>query len=531
MEKSKELFRPLTNFYYGSLLVIMIALGAGAFFLASSFIQNEQKRASISSLQVEQSLETEHRYIVEEFFTSSYESIFIRVSHSLQKFGSPKFELYLYNNEGQCLLAKSEKDLEIPCKTNISADEGQLFYKSDLKLGSTRLGTIKVLIEDRFQFFTGSILRYAFVNYLPILLLVPLLWIVWALFSRKYILIPFYRQMMALEKEKVSTDIIRQIIHDTKGEIAFLDLALCELDDREKAEEMKQTLNHIRESFSNLSHHKEGIVTTVREVPLKANDLFNDFIEQQKIKYKKHSPQVIIESSSKIDFDHKVKVDSNTFYRVLSNLVENSVTAPNSEKVIRLKINFTETKDKTIFSIEDNGDGISEEIKDKLFIKGFTTKKTGTGQGLAYIQEVVKGWKGKISFETKIINGRGTIFNIEIPAYLKPKVVILDDATKLLYRYKKIVERFGHQTETFEDIPSLLNRSETFDSDTIFLLDFNLSDNSNGGEVAKKLHHLGMKNVYLHSGNPSLSHEDYPFVKGILSKGNFMETIALVGIC
>ena len=530
MEKSKGLFRPLTNFYYGSLLVIILALGIGAFFLARSFIQSEQKRASISSLQVEQSLGTEHRYIVEEFFTSSYESIFIRVSHSLKNFGSPKFELYLYNNEGQCLLAKNEQDSEISCKNNLNAEEGQLFYQSDLKLGSTRLGKMTVLIEDRFQFFTGSILRYAFVNYFPVLLLVPLLWLVWAYFSRKYILIPFYHQMIALEKEKVSTDIVRQIIHDTKGEIASLDLAICELDDREKAEEMKLTLNHIRDSFGNLSHHKEGIVTTVREVPLKANDLFNDFIEQQKIKYKKHSPQVVIESSSSVNFEHKIKVDSNTFYRVLSNLVENSITAPNSEKIIKLKINFIEAAGKLIFSVEDNGDGISGEIKDKLFIKGFTTKETGTGQGLAYVHEVVKSWKGKISFETKINNEKGTIFTLEIPAYLKPKVVILDDATKLLYRYKKIIERFGHQTETFEDISSLLNRSETFDPDTIFLLDFNLSDSSNGGEVAKKLHKLGMKNVYLHSGNPSLSHEDYPFVKGILSKGNFMETIALVGI-
>lgn len=480
---------------------------------------------------MKESLQVEHRYIVEEFFTSSYESIFIRISNSLQKFGSPHFEVYLYNNEKQCLLAKNNSDEEIQCKNDVKAGEGQFFYKSDLLLGSSRLGEMIVLVEDRFQFFTGSIIYYALVNFLPILLLVPLLWIVWAYFSRKYILIPFYHQMMAIEKEKVSTDIVRQIIHDTKGEIAALDLFICELEDKDKAEEMRKTLHHIRESFSNLSHHKEGVITTIREVPINASHLFNDFIEQQKIKYKKHRPEIVFESSIEASNNHKIKVDSNTFYRVLSNLVENSVTAPNSEKTVHLKLGLSEIEDKVLILIEDNGDGIPEQIIPRLFHKGFTTKEKGTGQGLAFIKNMVEAWKGKVHFETKFSSNRGTRFVIEIPVYAKPKVVILDDTTKLLYRYKKIIERFGHQVETFEDTSSLLNRSKSFDPETIFLLDFNLSDNSDGGEVARKIEALGMKNIYLHTGNPSLSQADYPFVKGILSKGNFMETLSKIGIC
>ena len=531
MEKSKELFRPLTIYYYGSLGVIILALGVGAFFLAKSFLNNEQKRAEISSLQVKESLQVEHRYIVEEFFTSSYESIFIRVSNSLQKFGSPHFEVYLYNNENQCLVAKNSSDVEIQCKNDVQVGEGRFFYKSTIQLGSAKLGEMIVIVEDRFQFFTGSIIYYALVNFFPIFLLVPLLWIVWAYFSRKYILIPFYHQMMAIEKEKVSTDIVRQIIHDTKGEIAALDLSICELDDIDKAEEMKKTLHHIRESFSNLSHHKEGIVTTIRDVPLTVSDLFNDFIEQQKIKYKNHKPAVIIESSIDVSKDRKVKVDSNTFYRVLSNLVENSITAPNSERTINLRLSLTEAKDRIFISVEDNGDGIPEHIKSKLFNKGFTTKDTGTGQGLAFVKDNVEGWKGQIRFETKFSNNRRTKFILEIPVYAKPKVVILDDTTKLLYRYKKIIERYGHQVEAFEDTASLLSRVRSLEPETIFLLDFNLSDNSSGGEAARKIQAIGMRNIYLHTGNPSLSHDDYPFVKGILSKGNFMETLAKIGIC
>lgn len=45
-----------------------------------------------------------------------------------------------------------------------------------------------------------------------------------------------------------------------------------------------------------------------------------------------------------------------------------------------------------------------------------------------------------------------------------------------------------------------------------------------------KLDDLGMKQVYLHTGNPTIDKSDFPFVKDILSKGNFMETMGKLGI-
>lgn len=530
MGKSNILHKPLLQFFYGSLAVIMLALSLGAYYLSDSFLQNEKKRAEISSVQVSESLGSEHRYIVEEFFTSSYESIFIRVTNALQKFGSPIFELYLFNNAGECLLARNHKNEGVTCPKDVMIQEGRFLYSTDLKLGTTRLGEMKVLVEDRFQFFTGSTLRFAFKLFFPIFLSVITLWGIWALLSRKFILIPYYKKMMTLEKEKVSTDIIRQIIHDTKGEIAALDLYTYELEDQQKAEEMRKALHNIRESFGNLSHHKEGIVTTVREIPANALGLFNDFIEQQKIKYKRHAIEVSITNSFSAPLGHKIRVDANTFYRVLSNLIENSVTAKNSEGKIEINVTFSETQNTVLISISDNGDGIEDEAHEKLFIKGFTTKETGSGQGLSFVKKTVEGWGGKVHFATKIDAGRGTVFTIEVPAFFKPKIVILDDNTSLLFRYKKMIERYGYQVEVYSDTTSFIDNSQFFERDTIFLLDFNLSDNTNGAEVAQKLSEIGMNQIFLHTGNPSIDKTDYPFVKDILSKGNFLDTMGRLGI-
>lgn len=73
-------------------------------------------------------------------------------------------------------------------------------------------------------------------------------------------------------------------------------------------------------------------------------------------------------------------------------------------------------------SIKDNGKGISEKDKEKIFQAGFTTKKKGqgTGLGLAICKKIIEKHKGKISFDSGNIDENGifkTIFNIDIPLF------------------------------------------------------------------------------------------------------------------
>jgi signal transduction histidine kinase len=66
-------------------------------------------------------------------------------------------------------------------------------------------------------------------------------------------------------------------------------------------------------------------------------------------------------------------------------------------------------------SIKDNGEGISEKNKSKIFNVGFTTKGigAGTGLGLAISQKIILKHKGSITFTSK--EGEGTEFVVRIP--------------------------------------------------------------------------------------------------------------------
>ena len=65
-----------------------------------------------------------------------------------------------------------------------------------------------------------------------------------------------------------------------------------------------------------------------------------------------------------------------------------------------------------IISIADKGNGIPEDIQEKIFEPYFTTKENGSGLGLAIAERIILEHNGYINFET---GKSGTEFIIEIP--------------------------------------------------------------------------------------------------------------------
>src|SRR5207302_9024079 len=70
-------------------------------------------------------------------------------------------------------------------------------------------------------------------------------------------------------------------------------------------------------------------------------------------------------------------------------------------------------EDIVVTEIRDQGGGIPPEIQDKIFELYFTTKKEGSGIGLAQTYQIMQWHYGSVDFESR--DGKGTTFRLRLP--------------------------------------------------------------------------------------------------------------------
>ena len=112
---------------------------------------------------------------------------------------------------------------------------------------------------------------------------------------------------------------------------------------------------------------------------------------------------------------HMNKAD---FMSIILNLLANSLNALNAlDKSVtkKIKIEFYRTAWSLKIQFSDNGNGVSDNNKNKIFDLFFTTRKQGTGLGLSIIKEIVELYKGSIDLSASSELEQGATFIIEIP--------------------------------------------------------------------------------------------------------------------
>jgi signal transduction histidine kinase len=107
-----------------------------------------------------------------------------------------------------------------------------------------------------------------------------------------------------------------------------------------------------------------------------------------------------------------VKVDVDLMKQALLNVVINGVQAMPQGGV--LTISARRDVNSVIAEIRDEGGGIPQDMRDKIFELYFTTKKDGSGIGLAQTYQILQWHYGSVDFEST--DGVGTVFNFHIPA-------------------------------------------------------------------------------------------------------------------
>ena len=109
--------------------------------------------------------------------------------------------------------------------------------------------------------------------------------------------------------------------------------------------------------------------------------------------------------------------DRTQLIRVVTNLLNNAIQAIPEDKDPMILVSIHSNKKNVVINIQDNGNGISEENKTKVFEPSFTTKSSGMGLGLSMIQSIMNAYNGSITFKTK--ENQGTTFKVTFPKKLK----------------------------------------------------------------------------------------------------------------
>jgi len=132
-------------------------------------------------------------------------------------------------------------------------------------------------------------------------------------------------------------------------------------------------------------------------------------------------------ATMKTDFDAtigNINIIPQDMGRVILNLITNAFyvvnerlrqAQPDSGYEPTVTVRTKKEGDRILISVKDNGNGIPEHIKEKIFQPFFTTKPTGqgTGLGLSLSYDIVKAHGGELKVETKV--GEGTEFIIQLP--------------------------------------------------------------------------------------------------------------------
>jgi len=99
---------------------------------------------------------------------------------------------------------------------------------------------------------------------------------------------------------------------------------------------------------------------------------------------------------------------------ILGNLLDNAFDAAlQHERSPQVKLSMTDIGNDLIFEIEDSGIGITQELTDKIFEKGFSTKHADRGQGLYLVKKALQDLGGQITLADS--NMGGALFSVFIP--------------------------------------------------------------------------------------------------------------------
>ena len=224
----------------------------------------------------------------------------------------------------------------------------------------------------------------------------------------------YLKQVVYKEKMVLVGEMLNTVIHDFKSPLSAIHLASGMVKEQHSDEETTEWCDLIQAQAQHMSAMAEEFLEFARgnavlnKKPLNLARTLQRFEKLNRIYFQEAQVEFVMQVA-----DVVINADENKFLRVVQNLVGNAVEAFNGcggrvELTACVKEAWIQIK------IRDNGPGIPEVIRDRLF-EAFVThgKHSGTGLGTAIAKSIIDAHGGQISFKSNC--QEGTTFYIRLP--------------------------------------------------------------------------------------------------------------------
>lgn len=214
------------------------------------------------------------------------------------------------------------------------------------------------------------------------------------------------------ERESAWKEMAKQVAHEIKNPLTPMRLNVQHLqktlqtEQPNKLKEFSQsmidqidTLSNIAQAFSRFASMPE-----VRKEKFQLKEV----IQRVAALYPENNIRFECENE-----ELQIEADKDQLLRVMNNLINNALQAIPPEREEKLCIALEEKENEVKITVADNGVGITEEQREKIFEPRFTTKSRGMGLGLSLVKKIIDSLGGRIQFESE--PNKGTNFYIFIP--------------------------------------------------------------------------------------------------------------------
>ena len=227
------------------------------------------------------------------------------------------------------------------------------------------------------------------------------------------------RRLADSEREYAWREMAKQVAHEIKNPLTPMKLNIQQLykawnDGTPGFEKQleKFTRNQIEyiETLSSIA----SAFSSFAKMP-SANPVNVDLIEQMRttLELFKGTENISFRFNWPVNCKIIISADKEHLNSIFSNLIKNAIQSVPQGRQGLIKINMELKGDKVVVSVSDNGLGIPEELKSKLFTPNFTTKSSGMGLGLTIVKRYVEIAGGKVWFESE--KDKGSVFFVELP--------------------------------------------------------------------------------------------------------------------